>query len=352
MTTAEPPGALTRKHLAGREIALPTASDDGLSGTARELIAESLAPNTRRAYANWARQWDTWCAATGRTPLPGTASSLASFVAELAAQGRAAASIAQAISAIRSMHEYAGHTDTPSKAEASKALRGLRRREADRGRRVRKAEPLTVDRLREVVADLDPTRAIDARDRALLILGFAGCLRRSNLVALDRDDLEVLRDRLAVTVRRSKTDQEARGRVVELPLGSDAAVCPVRALEAWLGHLDAVGHTDGPVFRPVDQVGRIGADRLSAHSASAVITRRALAAGLTEATVSEQGRRRYTRQYTGHSLRAGGATSMAHAGAVTAEIAEHGGWSAKSAVVHEYVRRDENWRRNPMRNVL
>lgn len=328
------------------------AVDGSLSDAAQELIAESLSPNTRRAYANWARQWDAWCARTGRTPLPGSAGSLASFVADLAAEGKAASSIGQAISAIRSLHEFAGYTDTPSKGEASKALRGLRRREADGNRRVRKAEPLTVDRLRDVVAELDPSRAIDARDRALLVLGFAGCLRRSNLVALDRDDLEVLRDRLAVTIRRSKTDQEARGRVVELPMGSDVTVCPVRTLEAWLGHLDAAGHADGPVFRPVGQSGRIADRRLSAHSASVIISRRAVRAGLTEVTGVDSGRPRYSRQFTGHSLRAGGATSMAKAGAVTAEIAEHGGWSAKSAVVHEYVRRDEAWRRNPMRNVL
>lgn len=333
-------------------LARVAGSDSTLTTAARDLIADSLSPNTRRAYAGWARQWDGFCTRTGRCPLPGTAESLASFIAELAAAGRATSSIGQAISAVRSMHEFAGYTDTPSKAEASKALRGHQRRQIDRGRRPRKAEPLTVERLRDVVAPLDPDRPIDARDRALLVLGFAGCLRRSNLVALDRDDLELLRDRLAVTIRRSKTDQEARGRVVELPLGSDHTVCPVRVLERWLGHLDAAGHTAGAVFRPVTQTGRIADTRLSGHSASAVITKRALAVGLVEVTSVDDGERRYSRQFTGHSLRAGGATSMAKAGAVTAEIAEHGGWSARSAVVHEYVRRDEAWRRNPMRNVL
>jgi integrase len=292
------------------------------------------------------------CARTGRTPLPGSAESLASYVAELAAAGKSGSTIGQAISAIRSMHEFAGYTDTPSKGEASKALRGHKRHEADRNRRVRKAEPLTIERLHQVVADLDPARPIDARDRALLVLGFAGCLRRSNVVALDREDLAVQRDRLSVTIRRSKTDQEARGRVVDLPLGSDPAVCPVRTLEAWLAHLDAAGYTDGPIFRPVDQTGHIAKTRLSDHSASRVIARRAAAVGLTELTLGADRKARYSRQFTGHSLRAGGATSMAKAGATTSEIAEHGGWSVKSAVVHEYVRRDEAWRRNPMRSVL
>lgn len=322
--------------------------DAELSAGAAALVADALAPNTQRAYRRWVTRWDTWCAATGRTPLPGSAQALASFVAELAGEGLAPSSITQAIGAVRSAHELAGHPDTPGKGPAAKALRAHRRHQADAGRRARKAAPLTIDRLHQVVDDLDPTRAIDARDRALLVLGFAGCLRRATLVALDRDDLEEHRDRLAVTIRRSKTDQDALGRVVELPYGTHEATCPVRTLAAWCQHLDDAGHTDGAVFRPVDKAGRIHATRLTDHSASAILTRRAAAAGLTAGQVAGQA----SAQFTGHSLRAGGATSMADVGATTAEIAEHGGWSPRSAVVHEYVRRTEAWRRNAMRSVL
>lgn len=329
--------------------------DHELSAAAAALVAEALAPNTRRAYRRWVTRWDTWCATTGRTALPGTAVSMASWVAELVAEGQSPASIGQAIGAVRSAHDLAGHPDTPGKAPAAKALRAHRRRLADQGRRPRQAAPLVIERLTAITETLDPTRVIDARDRALLVIGFAGCLRRSNLVALDRDDLVIHRDRLEVTLRRSKTDQDAHGRTLDLPLGSRAATCPVRALEVWLAHLDAAGHRDdqddnqqvgraevggGPVFRAVDKTGHISSGRLSARSASRVVARRARAAGLSDL------------QFSGHSLRAGGATSMAATGATTAEIADHGGWSPRSAVVHDYVRRDEAWRRNAMRNVL
>ncbi len=95
---------------------------------------------------------------------------------------------------------------------------------------------------------------LGARDRAILLLGFAGALRRSELVALERRDIDVRREGLVVTVRRSKTDQEGAGRKVDLPYGSHPETCPVRAYVAWL---ELSGDSSGPVFRHVDRWGRI-----------------------------------------------------------------------------------------------
>jgi integrase len=140
---------------------------------------------------------------------------------------------------------------------------------------------------------------LGVRDRALLLLGFAGAFRRSELVGLDVEDLSFGRDGLTVTLRRSKTDQEGAGQKVGAPYGSTPATCPVRNLRAWL---DAAHVTAGPVFRGVDRWGHVSAAGLTDKAVALVVKRHAEAAGLDPA------------QYAGHSLRAGLATAAAEAG--------------------------------------
>ncbi|MCA1832892.1 MAG: site-specific integrase [Actinobacteria bacterium] len=160
------------------------------------------------------------------------------------------------------------------------------------------AAPITVGLLRRMIANL-PSGPGGTRDAALLLVGFAGALRRSELVALDVADLEDRHEGLVLTLRRSKTDQEAAGRQVGLPYGSNSATCPVRNLTAWL---DVAGIIDGPVFRPVDRHGRIATTRLSAAGANRIVQR---AVGRTGTD---------PRSYSAHSLRAGLATAAAEAG--------------------------------------
>ena len=95
---------------------------------------------------------------------------------------------------------------------------------------------------------------IGVRDRALILLGFAGAFRRSELVALDAADLDFSRDGLAVTLRRSKTDQEAQGRKLGIPYGANSETCPVRVVQAWL---DAAAIAAGPVVRSINRHGRV-----------------------------------------------------------------------------------------------
>jgi site-specific recombinase XerC len=132
----------------------------------------------------------------------------------------------------------------------------------------------------------DGTKA--SRDRALLLLGFAGGFRRSELVGLDCADIERARQGVIVTLRRSKTDQEGAGRKIGIPYGRTQH-CPVAALDAWL----AFSKTEhGPVFRPVDRHGYIHSQRLSGDAVSVIMRERTAAAGInpraSQAIVYEQ----------------------------------------------------------------
>jgi integrase len=163
-----------------------------------------------------------------------------------------------------------------------------------------------------------------ARDRALLLTGFAGGFRRSEIVALDCSDFERVRQGLIVTLRRSKTDQEGAGRRVGIPFGQTRH-CPVLAIEGWF----AVSRIEtGPVFRPVDRHGRVAPQRLSGEAVSLVLKERVAVTGIDPARCS------------GHSLRAGFATSATRAGISTFKIRQQTG-HASDAMLSRYVRDGE-----------
>ncbi len=147
---------------------------------------------------------------------------------------------------------------------------------------------LTAD-LRLMIAVL-PDSLIGRRDACLLLLGFASALRRSELVALNVEDLSETDEGLVVTVRRSKTDQEGEGREIGVPYGSNPSTCPVRATRAWL---EASGIESGPVFRSVDRHGTVGTTALSGKAVALIVKRTVEAAGLDPA------------RFAAHSLRSG-----------------------------------------------
>ena len=104
-----------------------------------------------------------------------------------------------------------------------------------------------------------PGNLLGVRDRVLLLIGFCGAFRRSELVALDAADVAITREGLVVTIRRSKTDQEGEGRKLGIPYASHLETCPVRSLQDWL---EKSGITEGPLFRPIDRFGRMASIRL------------------------------------------------------------------------------------------
>jgi integrase len=199
----------------------------------------------------------------------------------------------------------------------------------------RRVAPVVVDELHAIVGPLPDTLG-GTRDRALLVLGFAGAFRRSELVALTTADVEFRSGGLLVHVRRSKTDQEAQGVTVDIPFGSVEATCPVRTLRAWL---TAAAITTGPLFRRVTAQGRVGKRALHAGTVAAIVKLRTAAAGLDP------------KLYSGHSLRAGLATSAAKAGKDDRAIMRQGRWTGR-AMVDRYVRDAERFSsRNAAANI-
>jgi integrase len=259
-----------------------------------DFVRDSLAPNTRKAYLSDLGEFERWGGS-----IPSSAETVASYLAARA-DTLAVASLVRHVASISKAHEARGLLN-PTRSELVRAtLRGIKR---TRGCGQREAKPLLRDDLL-LVLDSIGERLKDLRDRALLLIGFAGALRRSELVGLDVGDIEHVRQGIVLTLRRSKTDQDGQGRKIGIPYGR-TRWCPVAAFDVWLA---VSGITKGAIFRPVDRHGRVQRGRLSGEGVSLVLRERVGAAGLDPT------------RYSGHSLRAGLATSAAQAGVPTWRI--------------------------------
>ena len=268
--------------------------------TAADYARANRAPNTYRAYRAAWRSFAAWCAEHNCPALPADPLAVADYLAH-AAQRHKASTLAVHVAAIRAAHKAAGQPDPTADERVAATMRGIRR---VHGQPPAQREPLTLDDLRALVRACGDDLA-GLRDRALLLVGFAAALRRSEIVALDVEHVRI-NGVLRITIARSKTDQEGQGVVKTIPRLADPELCPVRALRAWL---DAAGIASGPIFRSVNRWGKVG-KRLSAYDVARIVKRRAEAAGLD------------ARMLAGHSLRAGFATAAALAGLDPIAIAE------------------------------
>mgnify|MGYP001577973947 CR=1 FL=1 len=246
-----------------------------LKTTRRQAVAE----NTRRAYATDWRVFVAWCAKQQRRPLPASPETLAAYLQTRVDDGAKVATIDRAVTTISRMHRLADLAPPTQSAEVRETLAALRR---SIGRRIRRVRPITPD----VLTKLMPGCTV--RDRAVLLLGYAGAFREAELVALRRGDLERTSEGYVIVVARSKTDQEGHGHAKAVRAGQRPETCPVRALEVWL------------TTRP------LGPDVLVFPFTTRTVR------NLVKAAVKRAGLD--PTNYSGHSLRAGFVTEMRRRG--------------------------------------
>jgi integrase len=296
-----------------------------------DILKGSKAPKTWKAYvADW-RLFEAWCLGRGRGALPATPETVALYLRELRHTHKAS-TITRKGTAISQAHELAQVANPVKTQIVRDTLRSIRR---ELGTAPKQKTPALTDDLRRMVTNL-PDNLLGVRDRALLLLGFAGAFRRSELVGLDVEDLEWRSEGLVVTLRRSKTDQEGAGQRRGIPFGRNPETCPVRALMAWL-ETAKVG--EGPVFCGVNRHGQRLPGRLTDRQVARVVKRRAAEAGLPAPDA-----------LAGHSLRAGLATSAAMAGVSERDIMKQTG-HRNVDMARRYIREGELFRGNASASV-
>src|SRR5713226_6552129 len=209
----------------------------------REFIRASKAENTLRGYQSDWRDFCAWCEAHSVSPLPASAETVAAYIAECAGRLKVG-SIQRRLNAIAEAHKAVGVESPTHNAIVANTMKGIRR---TKGTAATQKAPTLTDDIRAMV-DVTDTGIIGLRDRALILLGFAGAFRRSELVGLDVEDCAFGKDGLTITLRRSKTDQQGAGRKIGIPYGSNPETCPVRTIQSWI---EQSGVTSGPLFRSI-----------------------------------------------------------------------------------------------------
>jgi integrase len=278
-------------------------------------VRSSRSPSTWKAYAKDWEDFTRFCRASTREALPASPETLSLYLESLAQKGKKVSTLNRRLAAISVRHKGEGLA-TPSSSELVRSvLAGIRR---DLGVAPRRAKPLRLSEIRLAATDdLEPSSLASLRERALILLGYAGAFRRSELSSLLCEDIEWRREGLAITVRKSKTDQEAKGQMKGIVFGRSPQTCPVKALEAWL---QAAGIDRGPVFRPLKKGGGVGSGRLSGVSISEIVKTFCGRAGLDPEMRSS------------HSLRAGFVTDGYAAGASEPAIMDQTGHRSREVL--------------------
>src|SRR5581483_8620088 len=220
-----------------------------LSERAREYVAASRSARTRKLYANAWQEFQFFCSQHGYAELPATPATVIDFITALAQRQRV--NTLQIKLAAIAFHHRGRELPSPTESESVKlVMTGIKR---THGIAVRQKAWLSRAELARMIQAL-PNDLRASRDRAILLLGYAGAFRRSELATLDVEDVRIMDAEMIVAVRRSKTDQEGRGAKKRIPMLDDETLCPVRAVRAWL---DASALESGALFRAIDRWGHV-----------------------------------------------------------------------------------------------
>lgn len=270
--------------------AVQSATFTKLVDDALVYAAASRAPGTIRQYtSNWGI-FLAFCKENGLSALPTTVQTVAVYLSALAKDGKAVSTIISHYSAIKYFHDRDRLSVNWEDPIISQVLSGIQRTV---GRKIDKADALLVE---DLIALVGATPSL--RDRAIMLVGFAGAFRRSEITAITFENVAFVPEGMVIHLDRSKTDQEGRGSEVSIPYADNEALCPVRSLAAWFEYASI---TEGPAFRRINKAGFIGTEALSEETIRLILAKAVEQAGLNG-------------KYSPHSLRAGFCTQAALSG--------------------------------------
>jgi site-specific recombinase XerD len=267
----------------------------------KEDIQASKTENTKSAYASDWQIFSIWCAENNLTALPAQPETLAAFLSAQSRNDFAPPTLVRRCAAIKFRHESANHPSPTTHLLVKTTLQGIKRRMKHVPDR---KAPATAERIADMISHC-PNTLSGLRDKALLLLGFAGAFRRSELVALTTKDIERTPEGIKVTIRQSKTDQEGQGQVIAILNGTRFRI--VDALYAWL---KVANITEGPLFPSIKKGGKIQTAALTPRAVANIIKHYAHQCGFN------------MENFSGHSLRAGFLTSAAENGASVFKMME------------------------------
>lgn len=296
-----------------REEFLPEILDDKV----RENLEHLESSSTKKAHASDWEHFSNWCSRWALRPCPADPVTVARYISDLASAGFAASTISRRLATISVFHDRHDFDSPTASVAVRSVMKGIRNRI---GTATKQKKPIQAIHIRQI-PDVLPEGIKSVRDLALILVGYCGAFRRSELVALDVSDLEFVPQGVQVVLRRSKTDQVAEGRRIDISYASREKYCPVHALKRWL---EVAEIQDGPVFRGVDRHGHVSDRRLNDRAVAEVIKEIAKKIGLDPEKVG------------GHSLRAGFVTDSLDKGIPTPVIKRYSGHKSDTMLAVYY----------------
>lgn len=296
----------------------------------------SLSRSTIRKYETHLKAYSAFI---GEGVQP-NARNLAQWLSSLADAGKSVSTINQAFSAVSQYCESKQINNPTKNITVKRVMSGIRR---EKGKAPYKKTALTFDMLKTVIDNIDRNTLAGKRNAAILLLGFAGAFRRSEISALTVADIERLtssdgRPYLAVTVQHSKTDQCSQGMLKAIVSGKDKRYCPITALDDWLQSAHIV---EGAIFRRISKTDKLlGLDPLGDKSIAEIIKAAANAARLDKKL-----------DFSGHSLRSGFVTSAIELGANERQVMNQTGHKS-NVVLRGYIQRNEIIKDNAVKNIF
>jgi len=305
-----------------------------LAEYARRIAAGAKSANTKRSYRS---KWDTYvryCESLGFTPLSGDPAVVGLFLASLHRAGLRLSTIRSHLSAVSTAHRLAGLRLDLGDRAINTVLEGLKREMGVRP--VKEAPPLLDTALKIFLSAFGTEGALAWRNRFLTLVGYGAAMRRSEIVSLDLADVAITTDGLAITLRRSKTDQHGEGKVIAIYRAVDPDLCVVTALERWL---EFRGREPGPLFVRLFRGGRLATTRLTDRSVWDIVHDAVISLGWQHHGLSP------------HSLRAGLITSASLKGINLEEIMPQSRHRSY-ATARKYVRNADAWRCNVTQRIF
>ncbi len=282
----------------------------------QQIALNAKSENTKRAYKSDWKDFQTFCSGHGFSTLPATPHTICLYISKLSSTKKLS-TVRRRIAAITEAHKFA-NLKIPMDGIVKAVLKGLAR--SSKTKSIKK-KAISITYLKAFFPSKFPDNIRTIRDRALILLGFAGGFRRSELVALDFSDIEFTQSGMTVQIRQSKTDQEGKGQVKTIGNGSHHDLCAVRATKKWL---EKSGIKNGSIFRGIKKGGKINTERLTGQSVALIVKKYIQNIGLDPSL------------FAGHSLRSGLVTAAKEAGLSTEDIMIITGHQTPAMISHYY----------------
>jgi len=298
-------------------------------------LQNSKANNTVRAYKSDFNDFGLFCVQNGFKSLPSEPKIISLYLTHLSTKNIKMSTLKRRLVSIGVIHKLKGHYLDTKHPLIIENILGIKRR---KGSNQKGKKPLLINNLKQIINVIDDQKINEIkkiRDRSILLIGFSGGFRRNEIVSLNFDDLDFVTEGLKITLRRSKTDQFGEGLLKGLPYFNNAKYCPVRSIQKWL---NITKINSGPLFRRFSKGLKLLENRLSDQTVALLIKEYLNLAGVD------------SKNYSGHSLRSGFATSAAESGAEERSIMAMTGHKS-TEMVRRYIKEANLFKNNPLNKI-